>query len=70
LKCPPGTESDRGANCLGMCKNSAASKYAVSIVNPVTYVEQITSVEAELSTIEGIGKNDGSSEGGETRRRL
>jgi hypothetical protein len=53
-----------------MCKNSAASKYAVSIVNPVTYVEQITSVEAELSTIEGIGKNDGSSEGGETRRRL
>jgi len=48
-----------------MCKNSAASKYAVSIVNPVTYVEHITSVESELSKIENLGKDDG-----QGRRRL
>jgi hypothetical protein len=44
LKCPKGTDSERGAWCLGQCKINLASKEPVTILNPITDVITITSL--------------------------
>lgn len=74
LKCPMGTESERGAWCIGMCTTSPASRETVSILNPVTDVIQLTSLKR--SDLSEVADNLGSlaerleNEGKIARRRL
>ena len=47
LRCPKGTESERGSWCLGQCAVDLASKVAMSVLNPVKDVIGITSLTGE-----------------------
>ena len=50
LKCPRGTESDRSSWCMGHCKINIASKFPVSILNPVISVKNIDSDSQNTTT--------------------
>ena len=45
LRCPRGTQSDRGSECLGQCVINLANKQVISVLNPVTDVIGRTSLE-------------------------
>ena len=45
LRCPRGTQSDRGSWCLGQCAINAAAREPISQLNPVTDVIGITSLD-------------------------
>ena len=50
LKCPRGTESDRSSWCMGHCKINIASKFPVSVLDPVNSVKTIDSVSPATTT--------------------
>ena len=51
LRCPVGTESERGAWCLGQCKINLASKEPISILNPVIDVIEVSSISSQDTTL-------------------
>lgn len=45
LKCPNGTTSARGSECLGQCLRKVSSNVAISILDPVNVTLKINSAD-------------------------
>ena len=54
LRCPRGTQSERASECIGQCQINLANKEVISVLNPITDVVYITSLDdTDLVNYEG-----------------